>query len=48
VVRIIWHRLTLNPTTSGSGFRRNRGNLIASTFAKMLFAHGERYNTEKV
>ena len=48
MVRIIWHRLTLNPATFWSSFRRDGGDLAATTVAKMLFAHGERYNTEKV
>lgn len=48
MMRIVWHRFTLDPASLGSGFRCNRGNLAAAAVAKMVFAHGECYNTEKV
>lgn len=48
MMRVIWHRMTFNPPTFGAAFGCYRGDLAAATFAKMLFAHGERYNTEKV
>lgn len=48
MMRVVWHRLALDPPTFGAALGCYRGDLTATTFAKMLFAHGERYNTETV
>lgn len=48
MMRVVWHRLALDPPTFRAALKCYRGDLTATTFAKMLFAHGERYNTEKV
>ena len=48
MMRIVWHRLAFDPPAFGAALGCYRGDLTATTFAKMLFAHVERYNTEKV